>query len=180
MALKSGFANKEALSGILVERAIVPNTLSAAGTVNTYSASPQPAAGIDSWKAGACRFRNLVIVCDVASVSTTGSLALTLRDSGSAITTANGAASTQLAVTLSDITEAGLYTAELRLTHVFAATTARVIAAANNDEVRRYLSLRAAATDADFVFAAWFIFANNFGDFPVQDATALTATWNAA
>ena len=174
------FSRKELLSGLMIQRAIVPCTVSAAGTVNTYSASPQPAAGLDLWDSGATDFRNLVIVVDVASVSTTGSLAVTLRDSGSAITTANGAASTTEAFSMTAITAAGLYTCEVRLTHIFPSTSARVVASATADQVRRYISLRAAATDADFVMSAWFLLGNQFGGFISQDATALTASWNNA
>lgn len=177
MGIKSGFANKELLSALWLKQGIVPCTITAGNSANTYDASPQPAAGIDSWDGGALRFRNLLVVIDVASL-TAGSIAVTLRDSGSAITTANGAASTALAATLASITAAGLYVAELRLTHVYPAGCDRIDTAALNEELRRYLSVRAALTGGDAVMSINLIFGNNFKSFPVQDATSLAVTWN--
>ncbi len=175
----SAFAHSELLSALWIKQGLVPNTLTAGNTINTYDASPQPAAGIDAWDGGVLLCQNMVIVVDVASVSSTGgTLAITLRDSDAAITTANGAASTKLAATLANITAAGLYVAELQLTHIFAATTARVVADADFDQVCHYHSLRAVATTRDFVFGAWIIYGNNSRKFPVQDGTALTVTWN--
>lgn len=178
--MMNGFAHSELLSGLWIKRGIVPNTLTAGSTINTYSASPQPAAGIDSWDAGKLLFHNALIIVDVASVSTTGTLTVTLRDSQAAITTGNGDASTSLAATLATISAAGIYVAELQLSHVYATTTARVVADADYEEVMRYHSLRAVAASADFVFNAIIVYGNNLRDFPVQDATSLAVTWNDA
>lgn len=172
------FAKKELLSALWIKRALVPCTISGGDTIDTYDASPQPAGGVDTWDGGALRFRNLLIVADVASFSEAGSLALTLRDSSAAITTANGAASTAQAFALTSITAAGLYVAEVRLTHVFPAASARVVADAGACEIERYISLRAAATTANIVMSAWFVFGNNLNNFPVQDATRLSVTWS--
>jgi len=175
MGIKSGLANKELLSALLIKQAIAPNTLTDGNTVNTYSVSPQPAAGVDSWVSGANRFRNLLIVCQVASASA-GTLTLTLRDDSAALTTANGDANSVLACTFTAISAAGLYMCDLRTTHVFSTTTTRVIAEATDDELRRYLSLRAVAAGGDFVFSSLFIFGNNMGDF-CSNSTILTPTW---
>jgi hypothetical protein len=170
------FAHSELLSALWIQRGLTPQVL-APGTVNTYDASPQPAAGIDSWDSGAALYSNLVIVIDVSVATGTGGLVVTLRDSDAAITTANGDASTKLAATLATITTIGLYTAELQLTHCYPKTSARYLADADFESVCRHHSLRAVATTHTYTFAAWIIYGRNSRKFPVQDATSLAVTW---
>ena len=171
------FARKEMLSALWVKQGLVPNTLSDGSTVNTYSASPQPAAGIDSWGSGALSFENLLVVIDVASVSGTGTLTVSLRDSKTALTTANGDANSVLVATLADITEAGLYVADFRFTHVFPSTATTRRADDDFESVMRYHSLRAVADGCNFTFGAICIYGNNTKGFPTQDATSLAITW---
>lgn len=172
----TGFAHSQLTSLLWPKVGIAPNTLTAGNTVNTYSVSPQPAAGIDSWDGGNTLYNNMLLVINVAS-ATAGTLTVTLRDDDAAITTANGDANTTLVATLATITAAGLYYAEFRFTHVFAATTTRVVASADNQVVRRYHSIRAVAAGGDYVFDALCIYGFNSRNFPVQDATAKAITW---
>lgn len=173
----NAFAHSEMANLFWIKQGIVPNTLTAGSTVDTYGASPQPAAGIDAWDGGVLLPRSLVVIVDVASVTGTGTLVVTLRDDDNALTTANGDANSNLAVTLTTITAAGLYYAEIPLTHVFPATSTRVTGDANLYEVRRYQSLRAVAAGCNFVFSALMLYGKNLRNFPAQDATALSLTW---
>jgi hypothetical protein len=172
----TGFAHSELMSQLWPVRGIVPCTLTTGQTVNTYSVSPQPAAGIDTWIGGGALFRNLLILIDVASI-TTGTFTVSLRDDSEAITTANGDANSNLVATLADISAAGLYYGELIFEHVFAATTARAVIDADNLTVRRYQSIRATATGGTVVFSIMGIYGANCRDYPVQSATELAATW---
>ena len=170
------FARKEALSALWVKQGIVPNTLTDGSTINTYDASPQPAAGIDSWDSGTLRFENLLVVVDVASLSA-GTLTVSLRDCKTALTTANGDSSSVLVGTGSAISAAGLYTLEFRFSHVFPSTATTRLTDTDYYEVMRYHSIRAVADGGDAVFSALCIYCNNLKGFPVQDAEALTLTW---
>lgn len=176
MGLKSGFANKELLSALWIKPAINAVVLTSGNTVNTYSVSPQPAGSVDTWDGGALRFRNVLVVINV-SVLTAGTLTCTIRDDGSALTSGNGDANSALAASLAAISAAGTYVAELRLTHVYPAGCDRIDADALNEELRRYISLRAVAAGGDATFSAMFIFGNNLKSFPAQDATSLAVTW---
>lgn len=175
----NAFAHSEWISANWPKRAIVPNTLTAGSTINTYSASPQPAASIDAWDAGALYPQGAVVLIDVASVSGTGTLTVSLRDCKTALTSANGDANSVLAATLATISAAGLYYAEFPFSHVFASTLARVVADSDYASVMRYHSLRAVAASADFVFSAMLIYFNNLKGFPSSDATLKAVTWAA-
>jgi hypothetical protein len=183
----TAFAKSELLSGLQFRRGIVPTNASP-GTLNTYDASPQPAAGIDSWDAGYSLPRKLLIVVEVTSFSEAGSLVITLRDDNEAITTANGAANTKLAATLSTITAAGLYCAEIDLRHVFPATSARYIAIDAESglgdnvagEIARYHSIRGVADTATILYSVLCIYGSSSRGFPRAKHTALTTTFNDA
>lgn len=166
------FAHRELNSALWVKQGIAANTLSAAGTVNTYSAAPQPAGSIDSWDGGVILPKRMMIVANVGTVSTTGTLTVSLYDNDIALTTANGDANANLVATLSDITESGIYYAEINLDHIFPYT------AETGNYVERYHSIRAVAADADFTFSVDVLYGNISKSRPVQDATALTVTYN--
>ncbi len=171
------FARKEMLSALWVKQGLVPNTLTDGSTINTYGASPQPAAGIDSWDAGLLAPENLLVIVDVAAVSGSGTLAITLRDCKTALTSANGDANSVLAATLTNITAVGLYTADFRFTHVFPSTATTRRDDDDYASMMRYQSVRAVATGCNFTFNAICIYGNNTKGFPTQDATGLTITW---
>jgi hypothetical protein len=171
------FAHSQLTSQLLVQRGISANTLAAAGTVNTYDVAPQPAAGIDSHNDQQLQPRRLLMVIDVSELSDAGSLAITLRDSNAAITTANGDASTNLAVTLDAITAAGLYYAEIPFTHVFPEDSTRYAVDEDYAELARYHSVRAVATGCDFTFSVTCIYGHPCGGFPDQVGTELDLTW---
>lgn len=175
----TGFAHAQLTSILWPQIGIAANTLTAGSTINTYSASPQPAAGIDAWDAGGVLFNNMLLLVQVTSI-TAGTLTVSLRDSGSAITTANGDASTSLVASLAAISAAGLYYAEFQFSHIFGDTLARVVADADNIAVRRYFSVRAVAAGGNALFNALCIYGFNARDYPVQDATELAITWAAA
>lgn len=175
----AGLSHSQLVSMLWPVSAINPNTLTTGNTVNTYSASPQPAAGIDTWMAGGTLFRNLLLVIQVASINS-GTLTVTLRDAEDAITTANGDASTYLVATLAAISAAGTYYAEFIFEHVFPATLTRVVADADNLTVRRYHSVRAVAAGGTAVFSILALYGMNSRDYPVQTATPLDITWVAA
>jgi hypothetical protein len=164
------------LSGLWLKEAITPNTLTSGSTVNTYSVSPQPAAGVDSFDSGTLLFEKLLIVIQV-SAATAGTLTVTLRDSQSAITTANGDASTELAATLTAISAVGLYHSEIMLRKVFSTSSTRYTNDADNQFFQRYHSLRAVAAGGNFTFSALFVYGKNLRSFPSQDSTALSVTW---
>jgi len=165
-------AHREAKSALWVQAGLMTDTLAAGSTANTYDAAPPATEGIDSWNDGEILPRRLMVVVNVGTVTGTGSLALTLRDSASAITTANGDASTALVAALTPITEAGMYIAEISLEHVFPNT--------DDDQsyIRRYHSLRAVATGADFEFSAEMIYCFLDRNRPTQDATELAVAYN--
>jgi hypothetical protein len=171
------FARKEMLSALWIKQGLTPNTLADGSTINTYDASPQPAAGIDSWDSGTLLFENLLVVVDVSAVSGTGTLTVTLRDCKTALTAANGDANSVLAATLTEISAVGIYTAEFRFTHVFPSTATTRRTDDDFASIMRYHSLRAVADGCNFTFGAICIYGNNTKGFPTQDATALTVTW---
>jgi hypothetical protein len=171
-------AHNEMLSQIWAQSLINPNALTTGNTVNTYDASPQPAAGVDCWDSGALLPYKCLLVIPVYLSSGSGTLTITLRDSGSAITTANGAASTTQFAALTAITASGLYVVELDIgRHVFASTATRVVAEATNDTVRRYITARAVSAGATWEFSITALFGENQRNLPTQDATLLTCTW---
>lgn len=176
--MKPNFARKELASLLWFKQGIVPCTVTDGNTVNTYTASPQPAAGIDSWDAGNLRFRNLLLLINVASI-TAGKLEVKLYDSPVALTTAGGAAAEHLVATVADITAAGQYYVEFQMDQeIFPAASARVVAHADACEIMRYLSVKATSTGGDTVFNIDCIFGNNLKNFPSQDSTVLAATYN--
>ena len=166
------FAHRQALSALFVRPGIMPCTIADGADVNTYDASPQNAAGLDSWDSGRILPRRILVVINVASASGTGTLTATLRDSASAITTANGDASTALVAQLTAITEAGQYVAEIDLNHVFPDTTDV------QSYIRRFHSLRLAAAGCDFVASATMIYCFMDRAKPTQEATELVVTYN--
>jgi hypothetical protein len=171
-----GLDHSELLSGLWLKEAIAPNTLTSGSTVNSYSASPQPAAGVDSWDSGTLLFEKLLVVIQVSAV-TAGTLTVTLRDCQSAITTANGDSVTQLAATLTAISAIGLYHAEINLRKVFSTDATRYTNDADYQFFQRYLSLRAVAAGGNFTFSSLFVFGKNLRSFPSQDSTVLSITW---
>lgn len=173
----TGFTHSQLASLLWPVIGIAPNTLTAGNTVNTYSASPQPAAGIDTWQGGGTLFRNLLVVVDVASI-TAGTLGISLRDSASAITTANGDASTEQIASLANISAAGLYYAEFIFEHVFPDASPRAVLDDDNITVRRYHSLRGVATGGNATFSALCIYGFNSRNYPTQSATSLAITWS--
>jgi hypothetical protein len=150
----------------------MPCTVAAAATVNTYDVAPQNAAGLDSWDSGRILPRRILVVVNVASASGSGTLTVTLRDSATAITTANGDADTALVAQLTAITEAGQYVAEIDLNHVFPSTTDA------QSYIRRFHSMRMVAAGCDFVTSATLIYCFMDRAKPTQEATELTVTYN--
>jgi hypothetical protein len=175
----TGFSHAELVSLLWPAVGIAPKQLTTGNSANTYDAAPQPAAGIDTWNDGGTLFNNMLLLVNV-SEATAGTLTITLRDSGDAITTANGAASTQLVATLATIGDTGLYYAEFMFTHVFGDTLTRVVADADNIATRRYHSIRATAAGGTFTFGVECIYGFNSRNFPVQTASPLAITWAAA
>lgn len=171
-----GFDHSELVSGLWLKEAITPNTLTDGSTVNTYSASPQPAAGVDSWDSGGLLFEKLLVAIQVSAV-TAGTLTVTLRDCQSALTTANGDANSALAATLTAISATGLYHAEFNLRKIFSTSSTRYTNDADYQFFQRYHSLRAVAAGGNITFSALFIYGKNLRRFPTQDSTALTITW---
>jgi|GEM_PF-6560951 len=176
----TGFAHSQLTSLLWPVVGIAPNSLSAAASVNTYAASPQPAAGIDTWNAGGTLFRNMLMLINVASVGTGGTLAVSLYDSETALTTANGAATAVKVADVATISAIGLYYTEFQFTHVFANTLARVVSDSDNLTVRRYHNVRATAAVDTVLFDVICIYGFNSRDYPVQDASELAITWVAA
>lgn len=171
------FARKELLSLLWIKRGIAPCTLTTGQSANTYDADPQPAAGIDSWDSGALRFRNLLLVIDVYSI-TTGTLDFDIMDSPVAITTANGSSVCHKVADIEAISAAGLYVVEIQMDQqIFPAGSARVTAHDEACEIMRHINIRATATGGTCVFSALCIFGRNLKDFPVQDATILDPTF---
>ena len=176
----TGFVHAQLISTLWPVIGIAPNSLAAAASVNTYGASPQPAAGIDTWIGGGALFSNMLMLVNVASVGTGGTLAVSLYDSATALTTANGAATAVKVADLATISAAGLYYAEFQFTHVFGETLARYVADEENITVRRYHNVRATAAVDTVLFDVICIYGFNQRDYPVQDANELTITWVAA
>jgi hypothetical protein len=172
------FAKKQLLSALQVKVGIAPNTLTTGQSINTYDASPQPASGIDSWDGGKGLFRNMLVIVNLASI-TTGSLAVSLYDSKTAMTTGSHTGAT-LAFTLGSMTVAGLYVTEIRFAdHIFASTIDRVVAEPLACEVMRYHNIRATATGGTNVFSVTLIYGNTLRGFPKQTGyTQSTVTFN--
>jgi hypothetical protein len=176
----TGFGKSQLTSLLWPVTGLLPALLSSGNTVNTYSVSPQPAAGIDTWDGGNTMYNNVILLAHVGIV-TGGTLTLSLRDAKAAITTANGDASTYLVGTLATISEPGLYYAEFQIgDKIFDRTYARVLADADNEVVRRHHSVRAVAAGGNFTFGVELIYGFNKRDYPVQAATELALTWVAA
>jgi len=169
---------RELLSDIRPYVGIAGNTLSSGNTIYTASVSPQPAAGIDTWQAGKTLFRNLLICTNVTAL-TAGSLEISLYDSLNPITTANVASAPYKAADLAPITAVGFYVAELIFEHVFDASLARCIADADNENIRRYHSIKAVATGGNATFDVICLYGQNRRNFPTQP-TKLATTWVAA
>jgi hypothetical protein len=182
----ASFAKSELLSGLQLRVGIASNTLTAANSINTYDVSPQPHAAIDSWDSGKALFKRLLIIVELA-VLTAGSLSVKLYDDEETITTGT-AADAQLAFTLTSMTAAGLYAAEIRLDHVFPKTSARYIvtdAESGLDdnvagEIQRYHSIRATATGGDATFSVLCLYGFSLRGFPRAKHTVLTPTFNDA
>lgn len=175
----AGFSHSELLSLLWPVAGIAPVQKTTGTSANTYDATPQRAAGIDTWISGTALFRNMLLLINV-SEATAGTLTVSLRDSKDAITTANGAASTKEVATLATIADIGLYYAEFIFEHVFADSLARVVSDADNITVRRHHSIRATAADGTFTFGIECIYGFTSRDYPVQDASPLAITWVAA
>jgi hypothetical protein len=174
----TGFAHAQMMSILWPVVGVAPNVL-ASTTANTYSADPQPAAGIDTWQAGGALFTNLLILVN-ATVATAGTLVVSLYDSKDPITAANGDASTKKVADLATVSAAGFYYAELQFSHVFGDTLARVVADPDNIAVRRYHSIRAVSAGGTFTFSVMCIYGFSSRDYPVQVADELAITWVAA
>jgi hypothetical protein len=172
----TGFAHSQLISLLWPVVGIAPCTLFDGQTVNTYSVSPQPAAGIDTWQGGGTLFYNCMLVINVASI-TAGILAVSLYDSDVALTTANGDANKQMVGALDDISSAGLYYAEFIFEHVFPASSTRVALNEDNLAIRRHNSIEAIAIGGDVVFSVLAIYGFNSRDYPIQNATGLDISW---
>jgi len=150
----------------------MPCDITAANSVHTYDADPQPAAGIDSWNGGLIIPRKLLVLVSVKTVTAGGTLTVSLYDSASAITTGNGGSATHVA-SLTAITEAGLYFAEIDLNHIFTE------ADEDSNYVARYHSIKAAAaTQNSTGVSVALVYCFLDRKKPEQDATELTVTYN--
>lgn len=148
------------------------DTLASGSTANTYDASPQADEAIDSWNGGRIIPRRIGVLINVGAISTTGSLAISLRDAASQVDNSTGDAGTALVCELTPITAVGMYYAEIDLNHVFPDTTDA------QSYIRRYHSIRAVATDANFEFGVTLCYVNMDRKPPSQDATELTVAYN--
>lgn len=177
---------KEMKNQFLVYRALPQQTLTSA-TADSYDNAPVGIGGsIDSWSSDAdtaspvvdkYRFGQGMIIVDVYSMTAT-SLTISLRDDDSALTAANGDANSVLAFTATAITAAGTYTIPFRFSHVFQpGDEGRGESSTNQEQIQRYLSVRAVAAGGNAVFWAGLLLGDNLGDFPTQ-ANELSVTWN--
>jgi hypothetical protein len=173
------FAKKELLSALRIKQAIASTTI-ASTTVNSYDASPQPAAGWDSWDGGKGLYRNMLIIANVSALNA-GSITISLWDSKTAMTT-NSHANETLAFTLTAITTTGpgLYVSEIRFAdHIFASTIDRVVAEPLACEVMRYHSIRVTTAGGTATMGVVVVYGGNLRGFPITTGnTLLTPTFN--
>lgn len=165
------FAHRQFKTALFPIVGLKAQTLTSGSTINTYNTGQRTTA-IDSWNGGKIFPKRVMVLLDVGSFSTTGSLTVSLRDASVDLTNATGDASSTLVAQLAAVTTAGLYFAEINLAHVFPDTTDA------QSYIRRYHSVRAVAADANIVFSCVLIYSFFDGTLPTQEATELAVSYN--
>lgn len=165
------FAHRQFKTALYPVVGLKAQTLTAGSTINTYNTG-QTTTAIDSWDGGNIFPKRVLVLVDVGSLSTAGTLTISLRDAAADLTNDNGDANSTLVAQLAAISSAGLYFAEINLAHVFPDTTD------SQSYIRRYHSVRAVAASANIVFSCVLIYSFFDGTLPDQDATELAVSYN--